>query len=108
MMRTLEAFCQNVQVAIVAAERFQRLDGRKHVIAIDAGPTMPLSHQVKLPFEGEPSSVLSVPAIDTVNQCPDPSSRRAQNGDGPIGLDVNVRDLLARSQVCDRFIAHLA
>lgn len=101
MMRTFQPLGQEMEVAIVAAQRVQRLHGRKNIVAVDTGAPMSFAHQVKLPFDVEPSGVLRVPSIDAVDERPYAPLGRTQNHDCSIGFDVHVRNLLARAQVRD-------
>ena len=70
---------QQMQIAVVEAERFERMHGREHIVAVRAGLAVALAHQMKLRREIEPAGILHVPAIDHVDQrgtrrCGSPSS----------------------------------
>ena len=48
LVRSPQPLRQQVKIALAQAEVLKGRDGRKHVIAIGAGPAMPLPHVVQL------------------------------------------------------------
>ena len=67
-MRAAQSLRQQMQVAVVEAERFQRMHGREHIVPVWAGLAVALAHQVQLRREVEPAGILHVTAIDHVDQ----------------------------------------
>src|SRR6266705_6946300 len=66
LMQPVQPFRQQVQVAIAIAERLQRLDGRKQIIAVGSGFAMTGAHEMKLLGEIELSGILRMAAVDHV------------------------------------------
>ncbi len=71
---------QQVQIAVAAAKRFERLHRRQNIVTIVAGASVTVSYQMSLRIERKPAGILRVAAVHTVEQ----------RGDLPLGFDTGV------------------
>lgn len=86
-LRPFQSFSQQMQIAVVEPERFQRMDGREHIFAVRAGLAVELAHEMELRREVEPPGILPVLAVDYVTQREDAPLRFGQQShrtQGPL------------------------
>src|SRR5262249_1147013 len=92
---------------IPAALGFDLRNRRQDIIEVCPGSAMSLAHQMELALEIEAPRILRMAAIDHVEECGDLPGRVGGERDLSHGLAIDHGDLLARAQVCDRFVAPL-
>src|SRR5438552_17465305 len=88
-----------MQLRIAKAFRLDRLDGRKNILAVDAGPAVAQEHMTKLLGERQPSRILHVAAIDHVSERADALPRVDLEPQRPRYLRIEGRQLLALGQL---------
>ena len=93
---------QLVQRRIAKALGLDRLHGRQHIIAVDAGLAVALQHVAQLIRQRQPSCILYVAAVDDVSQRADPLPRLVLQPHRPLHLAVDRGDLFALAQIGDR------
>src|SRR5262245_42894192 len=102
MMRALEPLGQQMQVMIVTTQRLERLHGRQHVVPIDPRASVPLAHKMELPVKTQTPGILRMPPVHAEGQSAHASLRLSPNRDRSPSLEVDLGDLLARTEIVDR------
>ena len=67
-MAAFEPLGETMQVGVAESLRLELADRRQHVIAVGAGMTMTLPHEMELLLDVEPAGILRMTAIDHVDQ----------------------------------------
>ncbi len=61
--RAMQPLRQQVQIAVAAAERFQRLNRRQNIVPIIAGASVTVPNQMNLRIERQPAGILRMTAV---------------------------------------------
>ena len=103
-MKSFEAISEQMQFRLAIAQRFERSDRFKHVVAIRARLFVALPDVMQTLGQREPPGILNVTAVDDVTKRPYLPPRFVFKLDAPHRFTVHGRHLLARPQISDRLV----
>src|SRR5260221_6748141 len=106
-MRVVQHYRESMQWRISKTRSLDRLHGRQHVIAVDAGLAVALLHVTQLLRQRQPSGILHMAAIDHIGQRADALPRLVFQPHRARDLAIDRGDLLAFAQIGDGRVAVL-
>src|SRR5215470_8222956 len=100
-MRVMQHQRKTMQWRIAKTFGFDRLDGREHIVAVDARLAVALQDMAELLVKRQPAGILHMAPIDHVSERADALPRVVLEPHRAHHLAIDGCDLLARAQIRD-------